>query len=83
MDASVFMKTYINRTFVDWKRSSVFASMVFQLVHVLAEQFDGFLVPEQPNCCWIAEEAGAKGIPTEYSFRGGVENQTNSLLALL
>src|SRR5258707_1810191 len=52
-------------------------------MHILAKQFDGFVVTEQANCCWIAEETCAVGIATKDSLRGGIENETDALLAFL
>src|SRR6266498_2220768 len=83
MDAKVLMKTHVNGTLVDWKRSPVFASIVLKCMHILAKQFGGFVVTEQASCCSIAEETCAVGIATKDCFSGGIENETDSLLAFL
>src|SRR5258705_2256070 len=52
-------------------------------MQIPAEQFGGFVVTEQANCCPIAEETRAVGIAPKDPFSGGIENETDSLFAFL
>jgi hypothetical protein len=83
IDSPVFMKTYINWTLVNGKWRAIFVSVVFERMHVLAQQFDGSVVTEQANCRSIAEEARARRVATKDSFCRGIEDKTDSLLAFL
>src|SRR5580693_8143494 len=82
MNILAALKTYINGALLDRIRSAVRPGVMFQRVHVLPEQFGRIVVSQQPHRRRIAEKASTFGIATKDPLRGGIEYETNPLLAI-
>jgi hypothetical protein len=82
MDILAALKAYINGALLDRIGPAVRPRVMFQRVHIFPEQFGRIVVSEQAHRRRIAEKACTFGIAAKDPLRGGIEYETNPLLAM-
>src|SRR5262245_57395622 len=82
MDVLSFLKTYVNRTFVDGIRRAVGPGMVRQRMHIFPDQLGRIIVAEQLHSRTVTEKTLTLGVATKDRLSGPIEYELELLLSL-